>query len=315
MNGGQSQMPAEPADEALLQKYLLGDLSEQEQVVVEDRAFADPAYLGALEGVEADLIDAYVRGELPQAGRRKFERRFLTSPQRRNKVEFARALAAVAAESKPVSFRLPERPSVWQALRNLFQASHPALRFAAGFAALMVAAGASWLAMQSVSMRSRLAELEAQSREMQVRDQALRQQLSEEQARAASLAAQSQKPSGEAQQPSLLASLVFLPGLSRAGTSVQQLVLNSTAQLVHIEIQLEPRDEFPRFRAELRTRGGEDVLTRSNVPMRRINSGNSVTFDLPANALPPGEYELALKGISDAQTTDIGYYYFRVVRQ
>ena len=49
--------------------------------------------------------------------------------------------------------------------------------------------------------------------------------------------------------------------------------------------------------------------------MRRINSGNSVTFDLPANALPPGEYELALKGISDGQTTDIGYYYFRVVRQ
>src|SRR6516225_290747 len=143
--------------------------------------------------------------------------------------------------------------------------------------------------------------LEAQSRDMQMREQALRQQLSQEQARAADIAVQSQKPSGEAQRP-LLASLVFLPGLSRAGTSVQQLVLSSTAQLAHIEIQLEPRDEFPRFRAELRTRGGEDVLTRSNVPMRRINSGNSVTFDLPANALPPGEYELALKGISDAQT-------------
>jgi hypothetical protein len=307
-------MPTEHPEEALLQNYLLGNLSEQEQVVVEDRAFADRGYLGALEGVEADLIDAYVRGELSQTDRRQFERRFLTSAQRRNKVEFARALAAVAAESKLVSFRLPERQSAWQGLRNLFQASHPALRFAVGFAAVVVVAGASWLAIQNLSMRSRMSALEAQSRDMRMRDQALRQQLSQEQARSADMAAQSQKPSGEAQGP-LLASLVFLPGLSRAGSSVQQLVLKSTAQLAHIEIQLEPRDEFPRFRAELRTRGGEDVLTRSNLATRRTNSGNSVSFDVPANALSAGEYELALKGLADGQATDIGYYYFRVVRQ
>jgi len=314
MNGGQSQMPAEPADEALLQKYLLGDLSEQEQVVVEDRAFAEPGYLEALEGVEADLIDAYVRGELSQTDRRQFERRFLTSPQRRNKVEFARTLATVSAESKPVFFRLLECQSVWQALRSLFQASHPALRFASGFAAVVVVAGASWIAIQNVSMRSRMSALETQSRDIQMREQALRQQLSQEQARAANIAVQSQKPSGEAQRP-LLVSLVFLPGLSRAGTSVQQLVLSSNAQLAHIEIQLEPRDEFPRFRAELRTRGGEDVLTRSNLARRRTNSGNSVSFDVPANALSAREYELALKGLADGQATDIGYYYFRVVKQ
>jgi anti-sigma factor RsiW len=183
-------MPTEPADEALLQKYLLGDLSEQEQVVVEDRAFADPGYLEALEGVEADLIDAYVRGELSQADRRQFERRFLTSPQRRNKVEFAKALATVAAESEPVSLHHPERRSVRQALRNLFQAAHPALRFAAGAAAVVVVAGAFWLAIQNVSMRSRMSALEAQSREMQMREQALRQQLNQEQARAANNAAE-----------------------------------------------------------------------------------------------------------------------------
>lgn len=308
-------MPTEPADEALLLKYLLGDLSEQEQVAIEDRAFADPGYLGTLEGVEADLIDAYVRGELSQADRRQFERRFFTSPQRRNKVEFARALAIVAAESKPVSFRLPERQSVWQALRSLFQASHPTLRFAVGAAAIMVIAGSSWLAIQNVSMRSRMSGLEAQSREMQVREQTLRQQLSAEQARAANLAAQSQKPPDEAPQPTLLASLVFVPGLSRAGGSVQQLVLKPIAQLAHIEIQLEPRDDFPRFHAELRTRAGEDVLMRSNLPRLREQSGYSVQFDVPANALSPGEYELALKGLANGQATDIGYYYFRVVKQ
>jgi anti-sigma factor RsiW len=84
--------------ESLLIQYLLGEMSEEDEVRVEDRAFADASYLGALEGVEADLIDAYVRGELSPAEQRGFKRRFLNSPQRRSKVEFARAFALAAAE-------------------------------------------------------------------------------------------------------------------------------------------------------------------------------------------------------------------------
>jgi hypothetical protein len=60
-----------------------------------------------------------------------------------------------------------------------------------------------------------------------------------------------QKPAGDNGGPQLVASLVFLPGLSRAGSSAQQLALNSTAQLAHMEIQLEPRDEYPRYRVSL----------------------------------------------------------------
>src|SRR5215831_11201699 len=101
MDGDTLQMAIDRVDQVLLHNYLLGNLSEEEQVRVEDRAFADPRYLEAVEAAEADLIDAYVRGELPQSDRRQFESRFLTSPQRRNKIEFARALAAVTAELEP----------------------------------------------------------------------------------------------------------------------------------------------------------------------------------------------------------------------
>ena len=80
-------------------EYLLGNLPEAEQVRVEDRAFTDAEYLNALEASESDLIDTYVRGGLSPADRRAFERQFLTSPNRRRKVEFAKALAKVAAES------------------------------------------------------------------------------------------------------------------------------------------------------------------------------------------------------------------------
>ena len=93
-------MRSKPIDEMLLIKYLLGKLTEQEQILVEDRAFADRNYLDALEAAETDLIDAYAHNELSQTDRRVFEWRFLTSTQRRSKVEFARALASIGAESE-----------------------------------------------------------------------------------------------------------------------------------------------------------------------------------------------------------------------
>ena len=309
-------MRTERVDEVLLVNYLLGRLSEEEQVQVEDRAFADAEYLGALEGAEADLIDSYVRGELSQTERRQFESRFLTSSQRRSKVEHARALARVAAESKASQSVVPQRLSAWQGLVNLMRGWNPALQFAAGMAVLVCIAGVSWLTMQNTTMRSQVTALEAQRRDMENRERSLEQQLVEERARAGGLAAQAPKqPPSEATRAPLLASLIFVPGLSRAETPVQQLSLNSSEQLAHIEIQLEARDEYPRYRAELHTKRGEEVLVRGNLTRRQTAAGMAVVFDIPATALAAGDYELALKGMAGGQQTDLGYYYFRVQKE
>ncbi len=86
-----------------------------------------------------------------------------------------------------------------------------------------------------------------------------------------------------------------------------------TGGVAHIEIQLEPRDDYPRFRAELRTLSGEEVLIRGSLPRRAGTAGYTVSLDVPASALAMGQYELALKGIlNDQSTQDIGYYYFSV---
>jgi hypothetical protein len=317
MSGSQSDMRSEPIDEMLLIKYLLGDLSEEEQVRVEDRAFADADYRGALEAVEADLIDAYVRGELLPAERRGFERRFLISPQRRKKVAFARDLARVVAEAKAAESASSIRLSAWQALLRLVRGWNPVLQFAAGLAVLIFVVGSSLLAIQGVAMRSRVAVLETQRHDLQARTEELQRQLGEEQARAGSLAAQlqQQQKAGGAPVP-LVASLVLLPGLSRAESRREQLVLNPSAQIAHIEIQLEPGDNYPRFRAELRTLRGEEVLIRGSLPRRRATAGYSVSFDVPASALAEGQYELALKGLlNDQSLQDVGYYYFGVQKQ
>ena len=91
------------------------------------------------------------------------------------------------------------------------------------------------------------------------------------------------------------------------------MALKPSEQLAHIEILLEPRDDYPRFTAELRTGRGDDVLIRSNLPRRRTAAGNVVSFDVPTSALEAADYELTLKGVtSDGGAQDLGFYYFSV---
>lgn len=299
-------MQTDPVDESLLVRYLLGNLSEEEQVQVEDRAFSDTDYLGALEATEADLIDAYVKGELPQSQRRAFESRFLVSPGRRHKVEFARAFARVVAESKPESV-IASRPSVWQSWLP-FRDWNPALQFATAGIVVMSVAGASWFGFENIAMRSRVANLEAQHRDFESREDGLRRQISEMQKQSGGSVSQPATPA------SVIASLVLLPGLSRSEAARSELVLPPSAQLARIEIQLESRDAtYRRFRAELRTESGEEVLIRGNLTGRKSAAGLTVSFDLPASGLDAGQYELALRGLSGGQSMeDVGYYYFRV---
>src|SRR5262245_16060837 len=299
-------MPSEHVDETLLVKYLIGNLTEEEEARVEDQAFADSAYLSALEAAEADLVDAYVRGDLSHADRRGFERRFLMSPRRRGKVEFARALAIVSAEpARPVA----EAP-VHATLRDLIRSWSPPLRWAPGLAALICVAGVWWLASQNASMQARLAALEAQER-------GLKQELSQSKSRADDLAAQLQnRQPTEMPRGSLIASLMLMAGPSRAQTPVEEIVIRPDTQLARIDIQLEARDDYPRYRADLHTRSGRDILIQSNLTRRSAGGGYTVSMDVPVSALVSGEYELALSGIANGQEArEIGFYYFRVRKQ
>jgi hypothetical protein len=305
-------MKTERIDEAFLVKYLLGDLTPDEEIQVEDRAFADTDYLATLETAEADLIDSYVRGELSQTERRRFEHRFLASPQRRRKVAFARDLAKVAAEIK-ASTAAPAQLSGWDSLVRFTRGWSPAFQFALALAALVLVAGTAWLVIDNTSIRSRMATLESRERDIQSKADELQRQLGEERARTDSLNAQLQQQGTKGTPASAIASLILLPGLSRAENRRQQLTLNASTQIARIEIQLEARDNYPRFRAELRTARGDEVLVRSNLQRIRTAAGYAVSFEVPSSSLDSVEYELALKGIpSDQSVQDIGFYYFTV---
>jgi anti-sigma factor RsiW len=106
--------PEAEADERAI-RYLLGELSPEERDQFEDRYFSDAALHEQLQAIEEELIDSYVRGELSSEQRTHFEQRFLQSPERREKCDFAKALAelqtaaSVSAHESP-EFLAPEAP-------------------------------------------------------------------------------------------------------------------------------------------------------------------------------------------------------------
>lgn len=91
----------------LMRRYLLGTATEAERTGVENDYLVNGDAFHELKEAENDLIDCYVRGELPIGERDAFEKRYLASvqpssqasAQGRSRVEFARALGELAKEA------------------------------------------------------------------------------------------------------------------------------------------------------------------------------------------------------------------------
>src|SRR5258708_5743989 len=95
---GECMIESQFQDEQLIARYLLGELSEEEQTQIEERAFVDKEYSLLVQEVERDLMDEYASGELAGANRQAFERRFFASERRRKQIEFAKTLRLVTAQ-------------------------------------------------------------------------------------------------------------------------------------------------------------------------------------------------------------------------
>jgi hypothetical protein len=301
-------------EETVVVRYLLGDLPEETLIQVEDRAFSDPEYLRLIDAVEADLIDAYVHNQLPAVERRQFENRFFASAERRKKVEFARTWSQVAGEAKPApagaaaSRGLHARGS-WRDVLSFLRGPAPAFRFAMA-AALVLVGVVSWQVIQSSRLRSRVSELETERSGLQQRGQTLESALAAERARADGLSGQVQHGSAAA-----VASLTLMPGALRGESVRPEILIMPSAQIARLEVQLEPKDRYLRYQAELRTQKGDEVLILSNLREQHSPQARSVVVEIPASALSPGNYELTLKGgLAGRQYEDIGYYRFSVRR-
>jgi hypothetical protein len=325
-------MAADLNNETLIVRYLLGELSEEQQIEIEDRAFADKKYLANITTVENDLIDEYVRNELSGAERQRFEKQFLASAERRKRVQFARALTGVMTEvtaPKKAVVQDVRSWSWWDSVYAFFKGLTPTAQMALALAVPLLVIGSGYLFNETLRLRRELRESQAAHQSQQNlqqqalelvrrRNEELNAQLNQEkqQREQTDESLRELSETGDAVNPPprpVIASLTLLPGLSRGGDARPSLLLPEAARLVRLQIGIDPEEQYKNYAVELLTLSGRQVWTRENLSARNRRGARAVGLTLSATALKPGEYELRLRGLKDdGGSEDVGFYYFNV---
>jgi anti-sigma factor RsiW len=304
--------------ENLIVRYLLGELSEADADALEVRLLSEPDLAEEMQSVEYELIDRYVRNQMHEPERKRFESHYLSTPLHRERLATARGLLQAADE---FTLALParetyatvasERTSWW---RSMF--ATPAMAWSSGVAIALLGAMIVWLLFE----RGRLQQqLQAQH----LRAQSLESELAQQRSALATLEqllaqrpaiSPTPLPSPDA-TPNLPAfnqvfALMLVPQLRGAGETTT-ITLTDSIKTVRLKAKIEP-DEATRYQAELRTADGASVLQRRLNVTRRATQ---IELDVPATRLGNNDYVLTLSTVNaTGELEEVNRFTFRVVR-
>jgi hypothetical protein len=298
-------------NENLMKRYLLNDLPAEERTRVEDEYFADAVRFEELVGVENDLIDSYARGTLSASERRQFEQHYANRPERRARIDFAKALAQAALQE--VESVAAHKTSSWRSLQPYFQASRPQLQWAlVGTAVLLVGV---LLGMQNYRLHRELQEAQANASQLRQQQDTLREQIEE-------LAAQRQH-APESQQGSQVArleppaDLTFkLGSVIRDPAGQEDLVIPPDRPWVKLEIPLD-RNAYKTYEAVLmRPEQNREILKGQELQSYSVGGEVVVTWRFQANSIQSGDYIVHLMGKTAAGKLEkVKSYSFRAVHK
>lgn len=316
---------------ALEVRYLLGDLSQQEEENFEQRYFADDLAFEELQAAEGEVIDAYVRGELPERGRQHFEKKLAKSRRLQERVAIARVFTeSISRKSDNRSAKISvDAPEPWwkRFLSGWFERRAVMTPlFAAGL--LLVVIGGALVLVQSIRLRSesqRLAteraEMHRQREEMArssaeqrdkvermnsaLRDAQVRAELSETRLKELQQKTGNQDPRKE--RPSF-ATLILTPGLLRSGGTPREVTILPETSSVELQLALLNVD-YRKYRVTI-VRPGNKPIHKSLKPSSR----RTLTLSLPARLFSAGEYTASVSGITPAGKIEpVDDYGFQVI--
>jgi hypothetical protein len=316
-------MNGEP-DDALLVRYLMGGVSEQEKVRIEEAFFADEELFARMQHVEEDLIERHLRGELQGDERKAFEAAY-AAPPRRERVLFAQALQRELSgrerEDAARSAVVPLTPRTRRTWIRFGQSSGFGLALAAAAAVVLAVVGVLPFAWQANGLRSSLASIEADNETLRQQRDADRRRIAELEGRTAALAdelgrARGAGPAaGEASRPrTLVATFVLAPGLLRGTRAPARVVIGADVAEARLQLTLDPGVEGDRFRAELHDASDRIVFRQEGLGAAATDGGRTVLVTVPATVARAGEYEVVLSAASGRSgLEEVARYYFEVV--
>lgn len=139
-------------NEIEIRRFLLGESSEKERAATEEKFLADEDFFVQIRAVEDELIENYVRGILTNGEKENFEREFLQTETRRERVRFTREMLEKIKEYGETA-KKTETVSTKTPFRNLIAAlfKSPQLAFGAALTILILVFGFWFLILRKPS--------------------------------------------------------------------------------------------------------------------------------------------------------------------
>jgi hypothetical protein len=268
-------------EEVDLKRYLLGQMSEAEEARVERAYLGSDEALEELRAHEDELVEDYLANGLDAAENDRFERHFLASPGRLERLVFLRALAdrAAAVEAAPPARRVARS---W-------------VPVAAGFAAVAVA---GLLAARAVGPRPPLAQSPTPAPALPAASAP---------GRPAPVAS---APAATATAPATVSVRLRAPAL-RGDVDVPLVDPGGGAEVV-LELPLDPRDPYTAHRGRVTAPDGRDAFVS---PWQPARGEPTLRVTVPASALRAGRHVLVVEGAGTGGEEPVESYAFRVRRR
>jgi hypothetical protein len=306
-----------------LKSYFLGTLAVEAAERLEEQCAADAELTEQAHIIESELADDYLRGRLSADERRLFEKNYLTTDARREKLRFAESLWKVANEKELVEDK--SAPSFWKTL----PANYRTLAFGGLTAAIIFGTfGLFWFnfnknpetAQQINADRSLNSNAHNQivestqnlnvfNQNSNVNSANFNAQKSAGNAAPKPTAAPEIKSAPKPVAPPApnLAAFVLLPGTLRS-EGEQFIKIAPETDSINLQLTL-PKDaaKYQTYRAVLKTADGKTVSTAPNL--------KSLELFLSAEKLANGTYIVFLEGQNAQNPAEsVAEYTFRVRR-
>ena len=294
--------------------YLLKKLTEEEAERFEENYLSDHDAFEHLEAIEEELIEDYLRDQLPGEIRELFETQYANRPENREKIDFAKRLI-ICSDSLPArQAPIHASPTLGPARSRGFPFYSMTPARAASIAIIVLLISVILLGGY-LFRRNRLAA-ETQARiELEERERELQKHLESQQGSNKNQDDKNQPHPQEPRSvqqpapPTLIASLRLKPNTERGASGGKAVSLTSSTAWLKISLVVS-RPDYDSYNVTVR-RPSDSRFNFSKAGLKPVHGrdGLVITVNLPAQTLEAGLYVIDLEGARATGEREIAHTY------
>ena len=297
------------SDDAI-RRFLFGRLSAAEQTTLEESLFTDDSLEARVRLAEFDLADEYALGRLSLPDRGAFEEKFLLSTERQRQLRVSTALRNRFASVTTTAPKLA-KASVSERVRLLFGFNQRAWRLAFAIAILAVLVGMVFLLVKEPrikeGIRVNIFNRRAPGPAPSVPKMAAHSDNTSS-AREHQLTPSPMPAHEPAAPPAILTVELFTKALRDQMQSID--LPKGEHDVVRLQLTLKP-NRTASYRADLLAANDQGIFSSQALQSTDPDAGK-VDFDVPAQLLLSGDYQVSLHRADDGSKKIVASYYFRV---